>query len=77
MKLLGARDAIILDNGNDVMMGFDGSLVLGSAEGERNRLRSILVFRRDAKVPLRPLDARLVTYPRQVGAPINPASLAR
>ena len=44
MASLGAQDAVILDNGGDVMMNFGGDQVLGSAEGERNRLRSILLF---------------------------------
>jgi phosphodiester glycosidase len=66
MAALGAADALLIDNGGDVMMSFGEDQVLGSAEGERNRLRSVLLFR--SEVPLNPEDLRLVVYPKQ-GAP--------
>ena len=66
MCSLGAKDALLLDNGGDVMMAFGNDQVLGSAEGERNRLRSILLFRAVTELAdLRPRDFRLVVYPRQ------------
>jgi hypothetical protein len=70
MLRLGARDAILIDNGGDVMMSFDGRMVLGSAEDERNRLRSILLFHCD-RHDLSPEDARLVLYPAQPCAPVE------
>jgi hypothetical protein len=67
MENLGAQDAVILDNGGDVMMNFCGDQVLGSAEGERNRLRSIMLFRQvDSSTGLAPDDFRLVSYPKQI-----------
>jgi hypothetical protein len=63
MADLGAEDALLIDNGGDVMMCFGDDQVLGSAEGERNRLRSILLFRTEG--PLNPRDFRLVMYPKQ------------
>jgi hypothetical protein len=66
MASLGAQDALILDNGADVMMCFDGDQVLGSPEGERYRLRSVILFRKeDARTELAPNDFRLVSYPKQ------------
>ena len=66
MAGLGAEDAVLIDNGGDVMMGFWEDQVLGSAEGERNRIRSVLLFRTEAgKIPLSPEDLRLVVYPKQ------------
>lgn len=67
MATLGAQDAIILDNGADVMMNFGGDQVLGPSDGERNRLRSVLLFRKVNKENrLAPGDFRLVSYPKQV-----------
>ncbi|MBL8178415.1 MAG: phosphodiester glycosidase family protein [Bryobacterales bacterium] len=63
MHSLGARDALLLDNGADVMMHFDGRQILGSPEGERTRLRSALFFLHSE--PLDAADARLISYPRQ------------
>jgi hypothetical protein len=63
MHRLGARDAILIDNGGDVMMSFQGRMVLGSAEDERNRLRSILLFHCPQDRPLSPDDARLTVHP--------------
>lgn len=66
MASLGAKAALLLDNGGDVMMNFGGDQVLGSAEGERNRLRSVLLFHKeDESAPLAPADFRLVSYPKQ------------
>jgi hypothetical protein len=71
MCRLGARDAILIDNGGDVMMSFDGRMVLGSAEDERNQLRSILLFHAERDQALSPDDARLVLYPGQPWAPLE------
>jgi hypothetical protein len=68
MRSLGAADALLIDNGGDVMLSFDGEMVSGSAEGERNKLRSILLFRCQDDVFLERDDARLITYPQQVCA---------
>ena len=66
MRSLGAKDALLIDNGGDVTMSFNGDLVLGSAEGERNRLRSLLLFRSASKAAgIQPTDFRLVQYPKQ------------
>jgi hypothetical protein len=70
MRSLGAVDALLIDNGGDVMLSFDREMVFGSAEGERNRLRSILLFRYQDDVRLEPDDARLITYPQQICAPL-------
>jgi len=70
MQSLGAQDALLLDNGGDVMMYFDGRQVLGSAEGERSRLRSVLFFCCGRNETIGPLDARLITYARQPCAPL-------
>jgi hypothetical protein len=70
MKMLGAHDALLIDSGGDVMMSFDGNMVLGSAEGERDRLRSTLLFRRAHDVAtLDSDDLRLVIYPKQYSHP--------
>jgi hypothetical protein len=69
MASLDAQDAVILDNGGDVMMDFGGDQVLGSAKGERNRLRSVLLFRKeDANTRLATDDFRLISYPKQVSS---------
>jgi hypothetical protein len=52
MAALGAKDALLIDNGGDVMMCFGEDQVLGSAEGERNQLRSVFLFR--TEVPFEP-----------------------
>jgi len=66
MCSLGAKDALLLDNGGDVMMEFGDVQILGSAEGERNRLRSVLFFTGLIELPdLRPQNFRLVPYPKQ------------
>lgn len=66
MAQLGARDALLLDNGADVMMWFDGATRLGPGEAERSRLRSMLIFCRRADEPLELTDARLIVYPQLV-----------
>lgn len=67
MANLGAQEAAILDNGGDVMMNFCGTQVLGSAEGGRNRIRSILLFRQEgSSTELALGDFRLVSYPKQI-----------
>lgn len=69
MASLGAQDAVILDNGGDVMMSFDGEQVLGSADEKRNQLRSFLLFRKeDANTRHAPDDFRLISYPKQVSS---------
>jgi len=45
MSMLGAQTAVMIDNGGDVMMSFEGEMVMPSSEGQRDRLRSILVYR--------------------------------
>ena len=48
------------------MMEFGDVQILGSAEGERNRLRSVLFFTGLTELPdLRPQNFRLVPYPKQ------------
>jgi len=66
MADLGAEEALLIDNGGDVMMCFGENHVLGSAEGERNRLRSVLFFRSEAEAALKPQDLRLITYPKSI-----------
>lgn len=70
MQSLGAEDALLIDNGGDVMMHFDGLQVLGSAEGERSRLRSVLFFQCGKDEVLGPEDAPLITYARQSCLPL-------
>lgn len=70
MQSLGAQDALLLDNGGDVMMYFDGQQVLGSAEGERSRLRSVLFFCCGRHAAIGPRDARLITHVRQPCLPL-------
>lgn len=66
MRLLGAENALLIDNGGDVMMCFDGELVLPSSEGQRERLRSIILLRTSrSSVGLRWSDLRLTRHLRQ------------
>jgi len=66
MRLLGAETALLIDNGGDVMMNFDGEMVLSSSEGQRERLRSIILLRtRQPSLALRWSDLRLTCYPGQ------------
>ena len=66
MRLLGAETALLIDNGGDVMMCFDGEMVLSSSEGQRDRLRSIILLRTARpSVGLRWSDLRLTRYARQ------------
>jgi len=66
MRSLGARDALLLDNGGDVMMEFGDIQILGSAEGDRNRLKSVLFFTSLTELSeLRPQDFRLIPFPKQ------------
>lgn len=44
MCVLGADDAIILDNGNDACAQVRGDFVVGAQEGRDKRLRSVLFF---------------------------------
>jgi hypothetical protein len=63
---LGAKDALLLDNGGDVMMEFGNVKILASAEGERNLLKSVLFFTGLTELPnLRPQDFRMVPYQKQ------------
>jgi exopolysaccharide biosynthesis protein len=66
MAQLGARDALLLDNGADVMMSFDGATRLGSRDAEQSRLRSILIYCNRADERLDLADARLIVYPEQL-----------
>lgn len=45
MRSLGARDALLLDNGGDVTLGCGDETVFSSEDGVRGRLRSVLFFR--------------------------------
>jgi len=66
---LGAKDALLLDNGGDVMMEFGDVQILGSAEKKRNRLKSVLFFTGLTQLPdLQPQDFRLIPYPKQYTA---------
>lgn len=66
MKMLGAKDALLIDNGGDVMMNYFGDQILGSAEGERNRLRSVIFFCQiETDKALTPNDLKLIMYPKQ------------
>jgi exopolysaccharide biosynthesis protein len=44
MRQLGARDAVLIDNGRDVCMGYRREMVLGSLDGARDCLRSMILF---------------------------------
>jgi hypothetical protein len=65
MRMLGARTALMVDNGGDVMMSFEDEMILPSSNG-RDRLRSILVYR-TTKQPsqLDSSDLRVASYPKQ------------
>jgi len=69
MKTLGAEEAILIDNGADVTMSIGGNVVLSSAEGRRNKLRSLILFRTKGR-PRRLLDQdlRLIDHPPQYAA---------
>jgi hypothetical protein len=71
MSRLGARDALLIDNGGDVMMSFRGRIVLGSAEDERNRMRSILLYRHHRDCGIEEQDARLVSAAPQHCLPLT------
>ncbi|HWQ55202.1 MAG TPA: phosphodiester glycosidase family protein [Bryobacteraceae bacterium] len=45
MRSLGARDALLLDNGGDVTLGCGDETIFSSKDGVRGRLRSVLFFR--------------------------------
>jgi hypothetical protein len=70
MRTLGARTALMIDNGGDVMMSIEGKMILPSSSG-RDKLRSILVYR-TTKQPtqLNSSDFRVASYPKQY--PIDP-----
>ena len=50
MAGLGACQSLILDNGNDVFLQWNGVYLVGSAEGDQKRLRSILCFKSEPGV---------------------------
>lgn len=63
MKKIGAEDALLIDNGGDVMMSLGNEMVVSSREGCRNRLRSIIIFRvASTSKQLNPEDLQLVRY---------------
>ena len=60
MAGLGARQSLILDNGNDVFLQWGGEYLVGSAEGDQKRLRSILCFKSEPGAgTITPEDFRL------------------
>ena len=60
MAGLGARQSLILDNGNDVFLQWNGVYLVGSAEGDQKRLRSILCFKSEPGVgTITPADFRV------------------
>lgn len=67
MKMLGAEDALLIDNGGDVMMSFGDEIALGSAEGERKKLKSMILFvaRKDQKEEIGPACFKHIIFPRQ------------
>jgi hypothetical protein len=67
MEMLGAYDAIMIDNGGDVMMGYGSDIVLGATEGERNRLRGMILFVSDKcfKEDIFPNHFRMLVFPKQ------------
>jgi hypothetical protein len=65
MRMLGAKAALLIDNGGDVMMSFDDEMVLCSCEEQRDRLRSMILFR--TMLPSCQLQwsaLRLIKYPK-------------
>lgn len=65
MEQLSVDDALLIDNGGDVMMSFGSEVVLGSAGGERNRLRSMVLYRKKKGISVPHDSLRLVIYPRE------------
>ena len=67
MRMLGAKDALLIDNGGDVMMGFGDEVILSSAEGERDQLKSMILFtiEMEQKEKITCNDFRLIQYPKQ------------
>ena len=66
MKSLGAREALLVDNGGDVVLSFDGDVVVRSSEGQHDKLRSIIVFRTVLSPgQMHCFDLRLVRYLKQ------------
>jgi hypothetical protein len=65
MRQLGARDALLIDNGGDVTMGYRAETVVGPAEGARNRLRSMILFVRSTEAKRTGLSGRpaLLRFP--------------
>ena len=66
MRQLGAKTALLLDNGGDVMMSFGDEMVLSSSEEQRDRLRSMILFR--TILPSNQIqwsDMRLIKYPKR------------
>jgi hypothetical protein len=48
MVKLGARQSLVLDNGNDVFLNVQGEYLVGEAEGDEKQLRSVLFFKCEA-----------------------------
>lgn len=63
--ILGARDALLIDNGGDVTMGYANETVVGPDEGARNRLRSMILFVRTIEAKRKGLSGRpaLLQFP--------------
>jgi len=63
---LGIKDAILLDNGGDVMMQYFGKMVVPSSENRR-RLRSVILFVKDrtelSNEDLTQMGIKLIKYP--------------
>jgi hypothetical protein len=67
MRMLGSSTALMIDNGGDVMMSFEGDMILPSSSG-RDKLRSIFVYRATKEpAQLDTSDLRVVSYPKQYG----------
>lgn len=64
---LGARHAVLLDAGGDVMLNVLGEPVVESAEGKRDRLRAMLLWTAPTLAARRlpPSALRVVQYPKQ------------
>ena len=68
-RLLGAETALLVDNGADVTLCFEDQLVLRSTDVQRDRWRSLLLFRSSESLELRFGDLQLVRYPKVYAMP--------
>jgi hypothetical protein len=72
MRSLGAEDAILLDNGGDVMMSVHDAAVTVAHEEEPARLRAMLMFQTaNGHTPARS-DLSLTTYPAEKSSAETP-----